>query len=54
MFAKNMVTSDLPNNGTTSLDVVKAKSEIFGFLAVKIILAQTNAYIIVTNGDGIV
>ena len=52
MFAKKMVTSDLPNYGTTSLDVVKANAEIFGFLAVKIILAQTNAYIIVTNGDG--
>ena len=55
MFAKRLVTSDLPNHGKkkTSLDVVKAKAEIFWFLAVKIILAQTNAEIIVTNGDGI-
>ena len=51
---KMLVTSDLPNHGTTSLHVMKAKAEIFGFLAVKIILAQTNAQIIVTKGDGIV
>ena len=31
-----------------------AKVELFGFLAVKIIPAQTNAQIIVTKGDGIV
>ena len=30
-----------------------AKAELFGFLAVKIIPAQTNAQIIVTKGDGI-
>ena len=31
-----------------------AKAEIFAFLAVKVILAQTNAQIIVTKGDEIV
>ena len=51
---KKLGTSDLPNHGTTSLDVMKAKAEIFGFLAVKIILAQTNAQIMVKKGDGIV
>ena len=54
MFAKKLVTPDLQNHGTTSLDAVNAKIEIFGFLAVKIILAQLNAEIIVTNRDGIV
>ena len=53
-FAKKLVTSDLPNHGTTSLDVMTAKAELFGFLAVKIIPAQTNVQIIVTKGDGIV
>ena len=51
---KQLVTSDLSNHGTTSLDVMTAKAEIFGFLAGKIILDQTNAQIIVTKGDGIV
>ena len=51
---KKRVTSDLPNDGTISLDVLKAKAEIFGFLAVKIILAQTNTQIKVTKIDGIV
>ena len=54
MFAKKLVISVLPNHGTTSLDVMTANAEIFGFVAVKIILAQTNAHIIVTKGDGIV
>ena len=54
VFAKKLVTSVLPNHGTTSLDVMTANAEIFGFVAVKIILAQTNAHIIVTKGDGIV
>ena len=48
------VKSDLPKYKTTSLDVMTAKAEIFAFLAVKVILAQTNAQIIVTKGDEIV
>ena len=50
---KILVTSDLQNHGTTSLDVMKAKAEIFGFLTVKIILAQTITHIIIiiTKGD---
>ena len=53
---EQLVTSDLSNHGTTSLNVMIAKAKIFGFLAVKvyIVLAQTNAQIIVTKGDGIV
>ena len=51
---EQLVTSDLSNHGTTSLDVTTANAKIFGFLAVKSILAQTNAQIIVTKGDGIV
>ena len=51
---KNLVTPNLPNHGITSLDVMSEKSEIFGFLAGKIILAQTNEQIIVTEGDEIV
>ena len=49
-----MVTSDLPNHGTTFLDLIKLKAEIFGLLVVKIILGQSSAKIIVTKGDGIV
>ena len=45
--------SDLKSE-TTSLDVITAKAKIFGFLAVKSLLAQTNAHILVTKGDGIV
>ena len=48
------MTQDLLNPGTTSLDIMTAKAKIFGFLAVKIILAKTNAQIIVTKGDVIV
>ena len=53
---QKLVTSDLSNHGTTSLDVMTAKAEIFGFgfLAIKTTLAQTNAQIIVTKGDDIV
>ena len=51
---EQLVTSDLSNLGTTSIDVMTAKAKIFGFLAVKSILAQTNAHMIVTKGDGIV
>ena len=51
---EQLVTSDLSNHGTTSLNVMTAKAKIFGFLAVKSILAHTNAHIIVTKGDGIV
>ena len=49
-----LVTSDLSNHGTTSLDVMTAKAKLFGCLAVKSKLAQTNAHIIVKTGDGIV
>ena len=48
------MTSDLSNHEITSLDVITAKAKIFGFLAVKRILAQTNAHIIVTKGDRLV
>ena len=51
---EQLVTSDLSNHGTTSSDVMTAKAKIFGFLAVKSILAQTNAHIIAINGDEIV
>ena len=51
---EQLVTSDLSNHGTTSLDVMTAKAKTFGFLAVKSILAQTNAHIILTKEDGIV
>ena len=51
---EQLVTSDLSNHGTTSLDVMTAKAKLFGVLAVKSILAQTNAHIIITKGDGIV
>ena len=51
---EQLVTSDLSNCGTTSLDVMTAKAKIFGFLAVISTLAQTNAHIIVTKGGGIV
>ena len=51
---QKLVISDLSNHGTTSIDVMTANAKIFGFLAVRIILAQTNAQIIVTKGDGIV
>ena len=51
---EQLVTSDLSNHGTTSLDVMTAKAKIFEFPAVKSILAQTNAHVIVTKGDGIV
>ena len=54
MAEKRKVTPDLSNHGTTSLHVMTAKATIYGFLAVKTILAQTNAYIIVTKGDEIV
>ena len=37
---KTLVTPDLPNHGITSLDVMTAKSEIFGFLAGQILLTQ--------------
>ena len=51
---EQLVTSDLSNHGTTSLDMMTVKAKIFGFLAVKSILAQTNAYILVTKGNWIV
>ena len=51
---EQLVTSDLSNHGITSLDVMIAKAKIFGFRAVKSILAETNAHIIVTKGDGTV
>ena len=51
---EQLVTSDLSNYGTTSLDVMTAKAKIFGFLAVKRKLAQTNAHKVVIKGDGIV
>ena len=50
---EQLVTSGISNHGTTSLDVITAKAKIFRFLAV-IILAPTNAHIIVTKGDWIV
>ena len=37
---KRLVTPDHPNHGTTSLDVMTAKAEIFGFLAVEIYLLK--------------
>ena len=51
---EQLVTSDLSNHGTTSLDVMTTKAKIFGFLAVKSKLAETSAHIIVTKGDWIV
>ena len=51
---EQLVTPDLSNHGTTSLNVMTAKDNTLAFLAVKSILAQTNAHIIVTKGDGIV
>ena len=48
---QKLVTSNLLNHGTTSLDVMATKAKIVWFLAVKIILAQINAHIIVTKGD---
>ena len=50
---EQLVTSDLSNHGTTSLDVMTAKAKIFGFLAVKSILAQTNTHIIVKKEMGL-
>ena len=51
---EQLVISDLSIHRTTSLDVMIAKAKIFGFLAAKSILAQTNVHIInlVTKGDG--
>ena len=50
---EQLVTSDLSNHGTTSSDVMTAKSKIFRFLAVKSIIAQTNAHIIVKKEIGL-
>ena len=50
---KQLVTSDLSNHGTTSLDVMTTNAKIFGFLAVKSIPAQTYAHILVTKGAGL-
>ena len=50
---EQLVTSNL-SNGTTSLDVMTAKAKIAVSLAVKSVLAQTNAHIIVIKGDGVV
>ena len=52
--AKKLVTSVETSPIKEQQDVMKAKVEIFGFLAVEFFLAQTNAQIIVTKGDGIV
>ena len=49
-----LITPDISNHGTTSLDVMTAKAKKFGFLVVKNMIAQTNAHIIVTKVDGIV
>ena len=51
---EQLVSPDLSNHGTTSLGVMTANAKIFGFLAVKSILAQTKEHIIVTKGNGIV
>ena len=48
------ICRDLPDHRTTSLDVMRAKADIVGFLAVRFILAQIKAHIIVTKGDRIV
>ena len=50
---EQLVTLDLSSHGTISLDVMTAKTKIFGFLAVKSLLAQTNAHIIVPKGLGL-
>ena len=49
---EQLITSDLSNLETTSLDVMTAKAKIFEFLAVKRIRAQTSAHIIVTKQMG--